>query len=322
MMVVLATLFFTTVIFVIPVTITGSEELNGDIEHVGIREQTQSYDDSLVENKDIVPSGIDLPLDIDSDIVQVDNGQINSDDGYNITGDTKSDIIVKHEHIVPDVPSLTVGDGEATEHQPRQSVPAEGVEEGKVVDEELQQDLPDLWSDTGQFLPDFLDSPIRHEDPVSSLGIKVGSPSEEETVECPPPGVPVTPSLCGAPACLTHRHCRDPDTACCFNGCVHTCLRPLDAPAVIDWLEDTSLLLPMLDEAPGIPRFPMRYEGSSSIAYAQGGGEAVHLLGGCTITSHQYDQLKNFMTRTTIQDCSCTDGEVVCAVKPYKAEDE
>ncbi|CAL4130376.1 unnamed protein product, partial [Meganyctiphanes norvegica] len=161
MMVVLAALFFTTVTFILPVTITGSEEPNGDIEHVGIREQTQSYDDSLVENKDIVPSGIDLPLDFDSDIVQGDSGQINSDDGYNVTGDTKSDIIAKHEHIVPDVPSLTVVDGEDTEHQSQQSVPVEGEKGGEVVDEELQQDLPDLWSDTGQFLPDFLDSPIR-----------------------------------------------------------------------------------------------------------------------------------------------------------------
>ncbi|XP_042872563.1 uncharacterized protein LOC122253493 [Penaeus japonicus] len=95
-------------------------------------------------------------------------------------------------------------------------------------------------------------TPIRHRAPGSE-GIRVGEAVDSPT--CPPPATPFVPELCSAPACLHHQQCQQEqgdgqgkggDLACCFNGCVHTCLPPVGSPPVIDWLEDTDSLLPIL----------------------------------------------------------------------------
>ncbi|KAK7078117.1 WAP four-disulfide core domain protein 1, partial [Halocaridina rubra] len=145
-------------------------------------------------------------------------------------------------------------------------------------------------------------------------GIPVGEALGE--LKCPPPVTPFYSELCAAPACLHHNHC-PPTTACCFNGCVHTCLSQVDDPAVIDWLEDTSVILPILEES-APPKLPIRYE-ETNLQFAEGGGEAVNLPGGCTISGMQYTQLQDFMKAPSIDDCRCSQGEVVCAIKVFKS---
>ncbi|XP_063594254.1 uncharacterized protein LOC134771222 [Penaeus indicus] len=76
-------------------------------------------------------------------------------------------------------------------------------------------------------------TPIRHHAPDSE-GIRVGEAVDSPT--CPPPATPFMPELCSAPACLHHQQCqrehgrKEWDLACCFNGCVHTCLPPVGSP--------------------------------------------------------------------------------------------
>ncbi|XP_066981731.1 uncharacterized protein [Macrobrachium rosenbergii] len=86
---------------------------------------------------------------------------------------------------------------------------------------------------------------------------------------------------------------------------------------LIDWLEDSSALVPMLEES-APPSLPIRYE-DTNLAFAEGGGEAVHLPGGCTISGTQYSQLQDFMKAPSIEDCKCSEGEVVCAIKVFKS---
>ncbi|XP_047500326.1 uncharacterized protein LOC125046578 [Penaeus chinensis] len=167
-------------------------------------------------------------------------------------------------------------------------------------------------------------TPIRHHAPGSE-GIRVGEAVDSPT--CPPPATPFLPELCSAPACLHHQQCQQEhgkkewDLACCFNGCVHTCLPPVGSPPVIDWLEDTGSLLPILEES-APPALPIRYEdeggGGGGGAWAEGGAETVHLPGGCTISDAQYSQLQDFMKTPSIENCMCNKGEVVCAVKLFK----
>lgn len=169
-------------------------------------------------------------------------------------------------------------------------------------------------------------TPIRHHAPGSE-GIRVGEAADAPT--CPPPATPFMPELCSAPACLHHQQCQQErggkewELACCFNGCVHTCLPPVGSPPVIDWLEDTGSLLPILEES-APPALPIRYDdeggggGGGGGAWAEGGAETVHLPGGCTISDAQYSQLKDFMKTPSIENCMCSKGEVVCAVKLFK----
>lgn len=156
-------------------------------------------------------------------------------------------------------------------------------------------------------------TPVRHHDP-SMEGIPVGEALSSQ--RCPPPVKPFFSELCIASACLHHHHC-PPSTSCCFNGCVHTCLSQISSPPVIDWLEDTSAILPILEES-APPELPIRYE-EADLVFAEGGGEAVHLPGGCTISGTQYSQLQDFMKAPSIDSCMCSQGEVVCAVKVFKS---
>ncbi|CAL4065427.1 unnamed protein product [Meganyctiphanes norvegica] len=171
-------------------------------------------------------------------------------------------------------------------------------------------------------LPDLLDMhPIRHHDPEASVGIRVGNPLEAP--DCPPPVEPVTPKLCRAPACISHTDCRD--MACCYNGCVHTCLKPLQKPAAIDWVEDTGSLRPLQldeDEVALPQRFPIRFDSADSLMFAEGGGEAIHMPGGCTVSSQKYSELEDFKkTRSnSISGCICRGSEIVCELKPFKFE--
>lgn len=158
-------------------------------------------------------------------------------------------------------------------------------------------------------------TPVRHHDPEAMEGIPVGEAAVAQP-RCPPPITPFFSELCAASACLHHHHC-PPSTSCCFNGCVHTCLSQVVSPPVIDWLEDSSALVPMLEES-APPSLPIRYE-DTNLAFAEGGGEAVHLPGGCTISGTQYSQLQDFMKAPSIEDCKCSEGEVVCAIKVFKS---
>nr|XP_045613291.1 uncharacterized protein LOC123767582 [Procambarus clarkii] len=127
--------------------------------------------------------------------------------------------------------------------------------------------------------------------------------------QCPPPIQPFHQDLCGVPACLHHYQCPQ-SRLCCFNGCVRTCLLGVESPPVIDWVEDTSAVLPILEES-GPPELPVRYE---DLSYAEGREEEVHLPGGCTISASQFSQLQIFMNTPRIENCTCEQGEVVCAV--------
>ncbi|XP_042216498.1 uncharacterized protein LOC121862343 [Homarus americanus] len=155
-----------------------------------------------------------------------------------------------------------------------------------------------------------LPTPVRHTE--SSEGIPVGEAVDDP--QCPPPMKPFEREMCSAPACLHHHQCSQ-GRACCFNGCLHTCLLQVDSPPVIDWLEDTGSILPILEES-APPKLPVRYE---DLSFAEGRGEAVHLPGGCTISGSQYSQLQNFMKAPSIENCMCNQGEVVCAVKMFKS---
>lgn len=151
--------------------------------------------------------------------------------------------------------------------------------------------------------------PIRHEDPAGE-GVPVGRAA---TPECPPPP-PFSRELCSAPACLHHHRCPT-GRACCFNGCVHTCLFAVESPPVIDWMEDTSSHLPVIDEA-ARPWVPQRFDDP---AFAEGREEVVHLPGGCTISGKQYAELQTFMEAPSIDKCMCEKGEVVCSIKMFKS---
>ncbi|KAG0723314.1 WAP four-disulfide core domain protein 1 [Chionoecetes opilio] len=149
--------------------------------------------------------------------------------------------------------------------------------------------------------------PVRHEDPEGG-GVPVG---KAVASQCPPART-FSRDLCGAPACL-HNHRCPTGRACCFNGCVHTCLLKVDSPPVIDWLEDTSSHLPVLDE--NAQHFqPVRYEDP---AYAEAREEMVQLPGGCTLSGKQYAELQSFMEAPSIDKCMCEKGEVVCSVKMF-----
>lgn len=83
---------------------------------------------------------------------------------------------------------------------------------------------------------------------------------------------------------------------------------------MIDWLEDTGSLLPILEES-APPALPIRYDdegggGGGGGAWAEGGAETVHLPGGCTISDAQYSQLKDFMKTPSIEN-----WWVACAAK-------
>lgn len=155
------------------------------------------------------------------------------------------------------------------------------------------------------------DAPVRHTE-IENEGIPVGEAAAAP--RCPPPVLHVSRDLCSASACLHHHQCAQ-GRACCFNGCIHTCLIQVDSPPVIDWLVDTSALLPILDES-APPELPVRYE---DLSFAEGREEAVHLPGGCTISGTQYSQLQNFMKAPSIENCKCDQGEVVCAVKMFQS---
>lgn len=168
-----------------------------------------------------------------------------------------------------------------------------------------------------------LPTPVRHSEalvegiPVGTAASVVsGTAPESGSVaagsQCPPPVTPFHRDLCGATACLHHHQCPH-GRLCCFNGCIHTCLVKLESPPVIDWLEDTSDVLPILDES-APPVLPVRYE---DLSFVEGREEAVHLPGGCTISGTQYSQLQNFMKAPSIENCMCERGEVVCAVKMF-----
>lgn len=151
--------------------------------------------------------------------------------------------------------------------------------------------------------------PVRHEDHAAQGGgVHVGS---ADPSQCPPP-MPFEPELCGAPACLQHHRCPT-GRACCFNGCVHTCLLAVESPPVIDWIQDTSAHNPILEPR---PRLPVRYEDP---AFAEGREEMVHLPGGCTLSGKQYAELQTFMEAPSIEKCMCEKGEVVCSVKMFKS---
>lgn len=150
--------------------------------------------------------------------------------------------------------------------------------------------------------------PVRHEEPTG--GVPVGAASSSQ---CPPARA-FSRELCGAPACLNNRRCPT-GRACCFNGCVHTCLLAVPSPPVIDWFEDTSSHLPVLDES-SHSGLPVRYEDP---AFAEGREEMVHLPGGCTISGKQYAELQTFMEAPSIEKCMCEKGEVVCSVKMFQS---
>ncbi|KAF2365103.1 WAP-type 'four-disulfide core' domain [Trinorchestia longiramus] len=147
----------------------------------------------------------------------------------------------------------------------------------------------------------------QHHDPWYSEGISVGV--TEGT--CPPPVHSLPPGLCLASPCTSHMMCY-PQKMCCFNGCTYTCTEPVQPPPVVDWLEDSDIRLPILD--PLNPALPLRFE-SSPLSYGTGGGETVRLPGGCSLSATKYEELKEFMTAESIQDCLCSGGEVVCVVK-------
>ncbi|XP_063879375.1 uncharacterized protein LOC135110691 [Scylla paramamosain] len=152
--------------------------------------------------------------------------------------------------------------------------------------------------------------PVRHEDPVAvGGGVQVGS---ADPSQCPP-SMPFAPELCVAPACLQHHRCPT-GRACCFNGCVHTCLLAVESPPVIDWIQDTSSNNPISEESQ--PGLPVRYEDP---AFAEGREEMVHLPGGCTLSGKQYAELQTFMESPSIEKCMCEKGEVVCSVKMFKS---
>lgn len=155
-------------------------------------------------------------------------------------------------------------------------------------------------------------APVRHHDPQQSHGINVGM----QMGSCPPPVHSLPPGLCGAAPCTSHMMCY-PQKMCCFNGCTYTCTEPVRPPPVFDWLEDTGSRRPLLD--PLNPALPLRFE-SSPLSYGTGGGETVRLPGGCTLSARKYDELKEFMTAESIQDCLCSGGEVVCVVKSAPPE--
>ncbi|XP_063614909.1 uncharacterized protein LOC134787998 [Penaeus indicus] len=119
-----------------------------------------------------------------------------------------------------------------------------------------------------------------------------------------------------------------PSLALCPGWLMALALRLWGPGLVIDWLEDTGSLLPILEES-APPALPIRYDdegggggGGGGIggggAWAEGGAETVHLPGGCTISDAQYSQLQDFMKTPSIENCMCNKGEVVCAVKLFK----
>lgn len=60
------------------------------------------------------------------------------------------------------------------------------------------------------------------------MGIPVGEARDPPL--CPPPSVTQSLGICYLKKCSNHQDCSS-DEACCFNGCIHSCIKPMDQPA-------------------------------------------------------------------------------------------
>ncbi|KAL7645589.1 UNVERIFIED_CONTAM: hypothetical protein RMT77_003975 [Armadillidium vulgare] len=154
----------------------------------------------------------------------------------------------------------------------------------------------------------------------SSMGIPVGEALDPPL--CPPPPLTRSLGICYLKKCSNHHDCEKGE-ACCFNGCILSCIKPMDQPAAFDWVEDTDRVLPILeldmdDPATHFVPIPMHNQ-TPQYEEALSGGELVHLPGGCFISASKYEDLKEFMKAPSIKACRCNEGEVVCDVRNEKS---
>ncbi|KAJ9585534.1 hypothetical protein L9F63_002651 [Diploptera punctata] len=141
---------------------------------------------------------------------------------------------------------------------------------------------------------------------------------------CPPPSDPETdPVLCDEPQCLDDADCiaetmstEDNETiaerSCCYNGCVNTCIKRLEPPIEIDWLEEfrQNEDFNLLDEekSEDIEPVPIRHH-NKLIPQA-----LTKLPGGCVLTVRQYEELESFRKHSHVEKCFCDKGGVSCEV--------
>ncbi|KAG8224149.1 hypothetical protein J437_LFUL005483, partial [Ladona fulva] len=141
---------------------------------------------------------------------------------------------------------------------------------------------------------------------------------------CPSPNPRPRPSkiLCDAKPCLAHDRCpptldgkdevvieggsRERETACCYNGCVYTCMRKMSLPPAFDWVEETPY--PAAENSSRL----MRLDGRSKQSRTP--PETVVISGGCMLSPEQYKHLEGFKQNEHIKKCFCEGGGVFCEV--------
>ncbi|XP_071446798.1 uncharacterized protein [Hetaerina americana] len=132
-----------------------------------------------------------------------------------------------------------------------------------------------------------------------------------------------TKVLCDAKPCLAHDRCpptpegdeepgvkadeAEKESACCYNGCVYTCMRRMPSPPAFDWVEETPLILP--GNASNHAE-----EDHVSKVQSRTPPETIVLAGGCMLSTEEYKNLEKFRQSEHIKKCYCNSGDVLCEV--------
>ncbi|XP_046391191.1 uncharacterized protein LOC124159429 [Ischnura elegans] len=124
-----------------------------------------------------------------------------------------------------------------------------------------------------------------------------------------------TKALCDAKPCLAHDRCppesqreeEGGDSACCYNGCVYTCMRRMPSPPAFDWVEETPL-------SPAENASHQADEDHVTKVQSRTPPETIVLAGGCMLSTEEYNNLEKFRQSEHIKKCYCKSGDVLCEV--------
>ncbi|KAF4533129.1 hypothetical protein B566_EDAN007940 [Ephemera danica] len=168
---------------------------------------------------------------------------------------------------------------------------------------------------------------IRHQRHHESRSQEEAGSHEVGGSQCPPAIRPVTGALCDAPKCYSHAECPpDPlptnarltwmenqlrQRACCYNGCVYSCMQHMPPRQVYDWDGETPDPANVDDVADNLNPDEREFlsgnktlEGDEDTTAAHvAPKDVVALPGGCVLTHEQYlDYLKYGNSKYLLQE--------------------
>ncbi|XP_075211838.1 uncharacterized protein LOC142318981 isoform X2 [Lycorma delicatula] len=140
---------------------------------------------------------------------------------------------------------------------------------------------------------------LEEEDEETELAV----PKHKLCPPIPPLVESKTETLCNKTVCSDNGNCSNSKEnvtlMCCFNGCVKTCMPPLDPPPAFDWIEESADTKKLIKQSQSAHSSPP---------------ETVALPGGCLLSPTQMTTLEIFKENQHVSECFCNTGSVFCKI--------